>query len=590
MKKTATALGGPLGRALRYFKWALGLLLLVGPAARAQAPAWQAAVTPGGTGSFEVYASGTDASGNLYVAGGFSGTITFGTTTLTSAGQRDAYVAKWSPATSSFVWAQRAGGTGEEYVNSLAVSGTSIYLTGVFGSRQATFGSSILTNASNGSTGLYDGYVAKLTDAGTSAGFVWARGYGGSTDDYGNGLVVNGANVYVSGIFNSPTCTFGTITLANLDSSTGVSINSTDVYVAKLVDAGSQGSFGWAERLGGSDSDYCSSMTSSGGSVYVAGSFSSATVAIGNKALTNVGPIGTEDVFVAKFTDTGAAPSFAWAQRAGGAGSESARDIAFSQNNVYITGRMYGATTATFGNTVLTNAGQIDAYVAKLADAPTSASVAWAQQLGGTGNDLAYGIAVRGSSVYAVGSFQNVAAFGATSLTSAGSDDIFVTRLLDAGPSTSFAWVQQAGSTDTDEASSVLLLGSRVYVGGQFSSSISFGSTTLTSQANSSAGFLAFMTDAAGLATTPGGPLTDLSLYPNPARATATVQLPPVPGAATATLALLDAVGRVVRTTAVALPPAGLRHELDLRGLPAGLYAVRVAAGGRTATQRLVVE
>jgi hypothetical protein len=54
-----------------------------------------------------------------------------------------------------------------------------------------------------------------------------------------------------------------------------------------------------------------------------------------------------------------------------------------------------------------------------------------------------------------------------------------------------------------------------------------------------------------------------------------------------ATLTLLDAMGRTVRTQAAA---TNARTELDLAGLPAGLYAVRVQPGGSTATRRLVVE
>ena len=41
-----------------------------------------------------VTATAIDASGNVYVAGYFTGTISFGATTLTSAGDRDVFVAK----------------------------------------------------------------------------------------------------------------------------------------------------------------------------------------------------------------------------------------------------------------------------------------------------------------------------------------------------------------------------------------------------------------------------------------------------------------------------------------------------------------
>lgn len=72
---------------------ALLLLLLNSVLAQAQAPVWQTAIATGGGGS-RVEATVTDASGNVYVAGGFSGTVNFGNTTLVSAGSSDIFVAK----------------------------------------------------------------------------------------------------------------------------------------------------------------------------------------------------------------------------------------------------------------------------------------------------------------------------------------------------------------------------------------------------------------------------------------------------------------------------------------------------------------
>jgi hypothetical protein len=68
-----------------------------------------------------------------------------------------------------------------------------------------------------------------------------------------------------------------------------------------------------------------------------------------------------------------------------------------------------------------------------------------------------------------------------------------------------------------------------------------------------------------------------LRLYPNPAHDV--VRLTGAPGA---TATVLDGCGRVVRT--IALPDG--TTALDVRGLPVGVYAVRVGA----ATRRLVVE
>ncbi len=98
----------------------LALLLLTWhlPAA-AQAPAWQSAqtvavATAAAASNYSIVrATAVDAVGNVYLTGVFTSTVTLGGTTLTSLGNYDIFVAKFNSATNQFIWAQRAGGTGE---------------------------------------------------------------------------------------------------------------------------------------------------------------------------------------------------------------------------------------------------------------------------------------------------------------------------------------------------------------------------------------------------------------------------------------------------------------------------------------------
>jgi len=559
------------------------LLWLAGPEARAQAPAWQSLITPSqavGTNSSGISATATDASGNVFVAGSFLGTVSFGATTLTSVGGSDAFVAKWSPATATFAWAQRMGGPNLDGAAGVAVAGTSVYVAGEFSST-ASFGSQLIASA-----GGTDAFVAKLTDMGNTSSFTWTQQAGGASDDRATALARTGANLYVAGSFSGTTANFGSQSLLNSGAA--------DAFVAKLTDLGTASNFAWAQRAGGTGVDGAWAVAASGPNVYITGYFNSTSASFGSTQLTIGSPGGNNyDGFVAKLADQGTTGSFAWAQSAGGSGRDEAEALAVSGANVYVAG--YFAGSATFGTTTLTSAGGYDAFVAKLTDAGPTGSYAWAQRAGGSDDDRALELTVAGTGVYVAGAFDSpTATFGTSVLTNVGSVtfDVFVARLADAGATSSFAWAQRAGGANDDYAVALSISGQQLLVAGSATPPASFGSFAITGPSGSleRTAFLASLTDPTLTATAAAqGPLS-FSLAPNPARTAITVQLPAQPGTPTATLTLRDALGRAVRTATVALPPAGLRHELDLTGLAPGLYAVQVRAGAVVATRRLVVE
>ena len=94
--------------------------------------------------------------------------------------------------------------------------------------------------------------------------------------------------------------------------------------------------------------------------------------------------------------------------------------------------------------------------MAKLIDVGSTGNFTWAQRAGGLGDDQADALAVSGSTVYVAGNFSgSTATFGATSLNSSGSSDLFVARLNDVGNTSSFAWAQQAGGLGLDNATTL---------------------------------------------------------------------------------------------------------------------------------------
>ena len=161
-----------------------------------------------------------DSGGNSYVTGGFLGTATFGTITLTSTDSyyQDIFVEKLDPA-GTVLWAKNMGAWGPgDLGDDIAVdSGGNSYVTGVF-SGTATFGSYTLASADPS-----DCFVEKLDPTGT---VLWAKEMGGTSGAAGGGIAVDsGGNSYVTGQFKG-TATFGPYPLTSAGDS--------DIFVEKL--------------------------------------------------------------------------------------------------------------------------------------------------------------------------------------------------------------------------------------------------------------------------------------------------------------------------------------------------------------------
>jgi hypothetical protein len=570
-------------RALRGLLAFGATLLALG--AHAQAPDWQRAIAPttSPTNWSVVQETATDAAGNVYVAGSFSGTVTFGATTLTTAGGADAFVAKWDPATQAFAWVQQAGGGADDLAYGLAVSGTSVYVSGTFVSPTAAFGPTTLANA--GSAPTADMYVAKLTDAGA---WVWAQRAGGTGPEGRASVAVSGTSVYVAGTFGGTTAGFGSTTLTN----SGLPYTA-DNYVAKLTDAGSTASWQWVQQFGSPDYDHGYHLVARGSSVYVAGTFVT-TATFGPFSLTTA---ANADLYVAKLLDTGSSASWQWAQRAGGPSNDILTALTVSGSSVYVAGNfdvsMAVGATITFGSTTLSTTGSGDEFVAKLTDTGSAGSWQWAKAAGNPYILSAGSIgALRasGNSLFVLGAFYGTTqAFGSTTLTSAGITDIFVAKITDAGPSASTAWAQRAGGAGIDQGYALALANGTVYAAGSVAPVAAFGTQVIGSAAGSSVGFLASLPDATALASTPAAAaLAGLAVYPNPAYGTATVRLPTGLAAGPVALTLLDALGRSVRQQVLGSNAA--EATVPLAGLPAGVYVLRAQGAAGTATRRVVVE
>ena len=314
-----------------------------------------------GGGDASGYCRGRDVStlpdGSAIVTGSFTGTANFGSTTpiANSGSGGDIFVARID-ANGTFVWATRAGGSGNDSSYGVSVlSNGSAILTGYI-TPTATFATatgSISLSGVNAETV----FIAKVDATGS---FVWATQAAlGSSGDDAQGTRVSAladGSAILTGYVNGA-ADFGTTAITS-------NASSNDIFVAK-IDA--SGAWVWATSTGGTSSDVGNSVSAfSDGSAIVTGYFRG-TVAFGTSSVTS--NTSSDDTFVAKIGGSGA---WVWATSAGGTTStdKGTGVSAMPDGSAIVVGSFDGV--AVFGSITLTSTGTssaFDGFVAKFLDA-----------------------------------------------------------------------------------------------------------------------------------------------------------------------------------------------------------------------------
>ena len=170
----------------------LGAVLAFG--ASPVAALWPA--SGGGPLNDSAFATVTDQSGNVYVAGEFRGSAFFGGTQYSAQGLSDIFIAKYSP-DGTLVYVRTAGGPSVDRATALAVdSAQNVYLTGYFTTSVAFanlpssgVGSVNLPHANNSvDPDRHEWFIARLQANGD---WSWARQIGGGGQDEGYGIAIS---------------------------------------------------------------------------------------------------------------------------------------------------------------------------------------------------------------------------------------------------------------------------------------------------------------------------------------------------------------------------------------------------------------
>ena len=297
----------------------------------------------GSTGSDRGRGVAVDGNGDVLLTGAFLLTVNFGGGNLSSAGNFDIVVAKFSGTDGTHLWSRRFGGTGGDEGLGVAVDGSgNPSVTGTLR------GAADLGGGNTALIGVVDMFVAKYS--GTDGAHLWSKRFGSTSNQvFGNAVAVDSSNdVLVTGDL------FGTV---NFGGGILSSAGSFDIVVAKF--SGADGAHFWSRRYGSTSQDNAFAVAvDSGGGVLASGDFVG-TVNFGGDNLTSA---GLNDIFVAKYS--GADGSHLWSKRFGSSSSDNGYGVAVDgSRNAVVTGTFSGAVD--FGGGELISAGNADIFVVK---------------------------------------------------------------------------------------------------------------------------------------------------------------------------------------------------------------------------------
>jgi len=244
-------------------------------------------------------------------------------------------------------WAEKIAGTGDEYTKSIVVDRDgNLYIAGDAFFSSLSFNNGITLTYNDGD---YITYIAKYNSSGQCQ---WAEKLQGLRHDYAQSIKVDASgNVYVSGIFFSPTLSFNN----------GITLTNNGDFDGFLAKYNSSGQCQWAEKIAGKYREYAFAISvDETGNVYLGGQFESPILSFNNGiTLSNN---NSYDLFIAKYDPYGQCQ---WAERIVGTDDEYVLNLSVdSRSNVYIGGFFYSPTLS-FNNGKQINNSGVNSFIAK---------------------------------------------------------------------------------------------------------------------------------------------------------------------------------------------------------------------------------
>jgi len=538
----------------------------------AQAPTWQWAKSEDASfGDNSAQSSATDALGNVYITGYFNDMmLIFGTDTLGNNNTGNCMFLVKYDNNGNELWAKTAEGMGQSFGNAVATDAFgNVYVTGscIF---PITFDTITLNGPSHG---------IFLTKYDTNGNALWAKASGGSFSQSPTAIAVDSSdNIFITGWFWNSSITFDTIVLSNA----GVD----DIFIVKY---NSLGNVQWAKSAGGVNDDRGAGIAvDNSGNVFVAGSYSSASISFGSLLTNYTVAGGAFDVFLLKLDSNG---NQLWASSAGNGGHDYATSVSVDVTGSAFVSGMFNGTSITFGSVVLNNAG-FSGYAAMYIVKYNSVGTAlWANTASGNFSSNATSTAVDISrNVYVAGNFyDSTITFGSTVLHNITPqlDDVYLVKYNATGV---VQWAVSAGSESEDRANSTSIDAfGNVFLAGDYPwSPMYFGSISLTNPRGFKQSLYLSKLGISVVISEINNQQSTIKIYPNPATNNLTITF--AEPQKNTTIKILNLLGKEIRNYEL-----GMKNEksinIDVSDVAKGMYFVQITDETKTSfTKKIIVQ
>ena len=534
--------------------------------------------THGGPGNQEIQSMTTDYKGNVYAAGHFVGTVTFGSIVLHSQGDFDVFFVKYDR-DGRVLWARSIGGPELDNEVSLTADSKSLYMSGQFqGVIDVDPGPGVKRFFNEGEWWVNDTFFARYSmDDGS---LIWAHTI---PDAYGlssSSISADRSGVYLAGQFYGSS-DFDPSEKQHILESQG----DFDIFLAKYSHSGN---LLWARSVGGYYTDAAMGVMADGSGIYIHGNYNW-------QCDFDPGPdyyyLDNYGGFFARYDQHNG--NLIYAKNVG---NGQVFSVGKHGRDIYLSGEIIGVVDADpdegvhfvgregFGGAIVGKYSMIDG------------SLKWAREIITT--DF---IGARKVIADHAGAYVSGYVAGSTDFQSGPDEeartvlgiDAFVARYNGSG---GLSWVKTLGSPGYAVSIAAAMTDDGYYLGGLYIESVNFdpyeGSVVRTSEDAQDIFIARYQLEKKGK---PSGNNHDdevvrregpdaLSLFPNPATSTLFVDLSTMNGDEPVHVTILDLAGNAVKTFTVTKEV----RSLDLTGVPEGIMVIQVRQNNYLVTQRFV--